>query len=299
MATNKNKKATSSKKEKVAPSNAAKDPLPPPAKPATGLFTKGQLAILILLVIGLSRVFRVKTASLQDGKQVCITHLGEDACEDSAVQKLLQYKYVTAIQTTSLAVLGMLQCWNTEAALQAFNALFLFSPLLTGAGVLFVCEQFLDSGEVWKQLMMALVLTVLAAPDSKAFLPFAASVRPNSSKTLQSLALITASFHYMYQVFQTVVGPLLLKSLPIGHVVASIVVSEKDALVSPAATPLVYFIAVDKLTSALIFAFAWYHFAESHQRVSAVNVNESSPLFHADTCFFSRILPLSQLLAFV
>ena len=135
MPTNKKRVTTKKKTETVDSKEAGEEPYV--LQKPSPMFSKAQFSIAVMISIGISRVLQVKSASIEPSNSVCVTHLGEEACQDDAVLTLLKYKYHTALQTTGLIVAGMLQCWKTEAVLEAYNVLFVLSPLLTGAVALY------------------------------------------------------------------------------------------------------------------------------------------------------------------
>ena len=164
-----------------------------------GIFSQSQLTTLILLSMGISRILQVRSAYSGEKENeagrtatlICVEHLGEVACTDSTVLSLLKLKFHSALQVALLVSAVAWQCWNnhnTQAAaanvaavaLQQLNALMIIAPMGTGIAAMAYAEV-IPLGAVWKQALVVLVLTVLAAPTDASNVPFWGGRRKSSS----------------------------------------------------------------------------------------------------------------------
>jgi hypothetical protein len=132
--------------------------------------------------------------------------------------------------------------------------------MTAGLLALHLTKQWVNSRQIWKQLMVCVVLAILATPSSQN-IPFLSGKR-NKAKPLQSLCLVTLCAMNLYELVHFLWGPSVEKLVTNLVLVSS---------ASPATSPLVYFLAVDKLTNALVYAFGWFYFEDSHQRVCSVH----------------------------
>jgi hypothetical protein len=107
---------------------------------------------------------------------------------------------------------------------------------------------------------VCVVLAILATPSGQN-IPFLSDKPRNKAKTLQSLCLVTLCAMNVYELVHFLWGP------SVEELVTNLVLVSSA---SPATTPLVYFLAVDKLTNALVYAFGWFYFEDSQQRVCSV-----------------------------
>jgi hypothetical protein len=120
-----------------------------------GMFSPGQLAALILLTLGISRLMQVKSALRheQDGAAkaaapICLDYImhnnnnniimsSDIVCVDDVFHTWLNFKYMTGLQVL-LTTCGMWLrggCWFHEDLLRAFNAVLVLTPIVTTAVV--------------------------------------------------------------------------------------------------------------------------------------------------------------------
>ena len=245
-----------------------------------------QLTALILLSIGLSRVMQVRSAFAvePDGQpvQICVQHLGEAACTNDIILSLLKYKYGTALQLTILVVSIAIKLWNApdENDLARFNTLLCVTPLITGIQVLYVWRDTLGSGVLVKQLMMGVVLAILCAPSSLKMLPFygpsKTGVRTKAVPALVLLSLVvwnlfqTVSYLWM-TTGMTTIEPTTTTTTQWWLPVQASALQSLSLELQVAAKPIIYFLAVDCLTTAALCAYCWQVLSYPSQRVSAVS----------------------------
>jgi len=257
------------------------------------VFKSPQLNALILLSIGVSRILQVRSTFAVAGEAapVCVQHLNEAACLDDTILSLLKYKFGVALQLTIVAIACILQCWNTEPVMTKLNSLFAFTPMLTGIQALHAAS-IIDSKQTWAQLWVVMVLFALCAPTSLQALPFTKYTTTTadgtssssslslsySKKTLPALVLMGLTVLYLAQA----VNFLLLGITPARAAtpthffmewvlpVQPAAIDKLEGEIAHAATPILYFLAVDAFTVALLLAFAWFTLPDRSQRVSVV-----------------------------
>lgn len=225
-------------------------------------FSMPQFTALILVAMGVSRVIQVGSfisVSLTDVSKSCVHHLGEDACRDTGVITVLRLKYFMGIQLAMLVFLTMLQCWQSDELLTRLNACMLLTPIVTGLLTLFMYSDILPAGPIWKESMTGLVMGVLAMPQSFQSIPFL-SGQQKKAKTLQSLTLILLVLVSLWEAYR-------LLWLSVSTSVQSLVNTDSPLAIVP-----VTLLGVDYLTFAIIFAFGWFYFEGSSQRVRITSV---------------------------
>lgn len=269
-----------------------------------GIFSQSQLTTLILLSMGISRILQVRSAYSGGEKEneagrtatlICVEHLGEVACTDSTVLSLLKLKFHSALQVALLVSAVAWQCWNnhnTQAAaanvaavaLQQLNALMIIAPMGTGIAAMAYAEV-IPLGAVWKQALVVLVLTVLAAPTDASNVPFWGGRRKSSSaRTLASTALAGLALANIFRAAHYVMltrlpnnttddddgAMTLAKMTPFAiDLVYYYQQQLSSAAVAAAAQPILLFMAVDAITCALLYALSWHALPDSSQRVRA------------------------------
>ena len=242
-------------------------------------FTRGQLTALILLSMGISRLFQIGSAIR---KEIPIELNSEEASDDSVVimpkyeaalnclhffngtgnenewspsstcvedgfNSLLQYKYAMGCQVTALVAGLVLQCWHVEGWLMRLNVgMVVFTPLLpTVASLLTIVPSLIPKKAAWPQVIMAMVLSYLGSPTSLDWIPFVGK-RPSlvperhDIKSLQSLMLMALASLFFIPVVVQWINPLLPTLMDIR--------SSKDAIADTSAVLL--WINNELLTSA-------------------------------------------------
>jgi len=237
----------------------------------------------------------------KDGAAVidpCSQHLGEAACRNESVQALLRYKYYSSIQMSALVFVMALQLWTySEALLQLFDSCLVLAPTLpiVAALMLSPTDGLLDGRA--QNIIMSGVLAVLAAPSSLQAIPFVTRRPLKQPKSIQTLCLLTLSMFSLWEGLVQTLAPIVLspecyhffarylsspsadgqQQQPQPMVIERLLRRQQqqsggssvaiDAGIQPAVTTLLYFFAVDKLTLALLYYFAWYYYPQSKQRV--------------------------------
>jgi hypothetical protein len=212
----------------------------PASAPRNGILSPGQLAALILLTLGISRLMQVKSAlrmirhvhnveeSAESNDQnnsiitaaapICLDYilrLPQVVCVDNVVNTWLHFKYMTGLQVL-LTTCGMWirgGCWCNEDLLKAFNAVLVLTPIVTTAFCFLIQldknnNGVLNERHIWKQSIMCVVLSLVAMPGAPSQLPFfinntstTSSTKTRSSyKTVSSLMLMTLFCMQMLQV---------------------------------------------------------------------------------------------------
>ena len=295
---NKNKRSKGKEaKAEAAAAKAAQNPVDEKPKKADGIFSRGQLTSLIFLVMGLSRLFQISNGIRQeDGSPTrACTHFfngtaaisdPEAACSEDGFTTLLRYKYFMGWQVTVLAFACMLQSWHNDQWLIRLNVGFLVTPILTGIVALLMVEDTLVfRPTVRHQAILAVVMTFVGSPPSMEWIPFLGGTkvlpqsipRPHNTKTLQSLMMVTMSLYFFFQGALLWGYPLTKSFVGLGsmeglHDAASLgldwINSEILAVATntPASLVTMALMAIDKLTMAYIFSFAWFYLPEQQQR---------------------------------
>jgi len=299
MAPNKKKSSGKTKANKaVATAAATKDAVssPQPVPPATPQqLSMPQLTALIFLAMGASRILQVRSAYLltAEGKAsgICVEHLGgETPCTDATILALLQYKYGTALLCLLIAAATVVQCWflQPEAILSQLNALFTISPIAVGLAAMKVSPS-MGTVALSKQAAPGVVMGLLALPTSRANVPFWGSQIKTTlrKKTLPAMVLgglavlnLLQAVNYMGVTMESewVVDWMLPLQPEAIYQLASSSSGNDDEQLKTAATPILYFLAVDCLTLALIFAFSWHALPDANQRVRCVTIILDRPI---------------------
>lgn len=238
----------------------------------TFTFGKAQLAVLILLSIGISRLMQIGGALTADGTSatnVCNDYfIGEDACQDAAIITLIRYKYLQGIQVAMLVVLAVFQYWKSEPHLQRLNTLLIVTPIALTVWAHFASAEWIPAGQIRRHLIMSIVLIVVSGPTDKSGIPFV-SGQKQPYKTLQSLALMTLGLVSSHDAFQLLQPVIWQQGEPVAQAVVSqlLTIAGGSSSTSSATTVLVYFLAIDKITAAAIYLFSWFYMEDQRQRV--------------------------------
>lgn len=252
-------------------------------------FSHAQFATLLMISMGIQRVLQVRSAyGGNEAAPICVEFLGESACTDESVMSLLHMKFHTALQCIILAAAVALQCWKTEPILRQLNALFILSPITTGLSTMFFAES-ISQGALLTQTMLGLVLAVVAAP-SATNLPFCTgkytSFMTLPSMALGSLALGNLVLAYQYVRLTTMTvrsgGDSDKITFPL-LAIDPVFYQELPANMVTAVTTIVLFLAVDALTTALLYAHSWFALPDTHQRVRSSR--DTKTLQQWDVCF--------------
>jgi hypothetical protein len=266
-ATRKSAKGTNKDDKKQQNMAALKDAANTLRRPSSsiGAFSTAQLGIIIIMSLGVSRLLQIGGAVTKEGTTdtaACQEYMiGEEACADPAVAALIRYKYFTGIQTTLLVMIVLIQYWQVEEHLARFTALLIALPIGLSVAAHNASAEWIPAAKIWRHMTMCIVLTAVAAPAvlSRQAIPFF-SGHKQPFKTLQSLAVMTLATASVWEAFQ------LLQPVFWDEDVPSLLTVPVS---SSAYTALLYFLAVDKVTNASVYAFSWYYMEDNLQRVSS------------------------------
>lgn len=247
-----------------------------------GGLTKGQLAVLIVVSLGISRLLQVGSAAhdvtttgadealATTPSPVCVSHLGEPACQQASIRALLKYKFFTGVQLVMVAAAGVAPCWKREPLLQAFGMVLI--TLLGAFGTALLLSPGLLEG-TGSNALMCLVLTAVSLPSDA--LPH----RRLQYKSLQSLCLFTMAAQWASEAVTLVLQQhsyfYQREADAVGDTVPAITILRHHPpddvtfwdLHKPAVDAIVNFVAFDKGAMALVLLFAWAYLPNANQRV--------------------------------
>jgi hypothetical protein len=262
--TSKNKRTVKDKKTKVAKASnneqAPESSMEEPKLKST--FTKAQLAGLVFLSLGASKIIEFSIA-LKEGPEdpkTCMSYLDhEETCAHPSFSSMILVKYYSALSLTALVVSMMLLVWKSETVFLKFLTCLCISPLSTTvlAASFTYSQGYVQRGRAWHLIIMCFVLFAICAPTSVKQLAFLPD-RPWTTRSLQSICLITLAMASLCDIWRVVnaetnwENSLLTTSTPLPE----------------PARALIHYWIVDKVSMALLFAFAVVHFPEHTQRVS-------------------------------
>jgi hypothetical protein len=227
--------------------------------PISPILSKGQLNTLILLAFAVSRILQLGSVTRggegeeNEPSAECLDHLGLDACRHPTIQSLLLLKYHSALHVLGTALAVIIPMWSSSAQLQRLHSIFLIAPLFLVISVLSFAQDAISQSTKTSNILMGSLLMLLAAPmdyDSIAFLPRLDSRRPSKKVSLQSIALVVMLILAAYDCLTQV------RALP------TIRQQDQETSSSSSSTPLLRTLAscfaIDRLTEACLYLFAWY-----------------------------------------
>jgi hypothetical protein len=272
--TNKNKRATTKKVNEVTRSSKDAQPQSPSIEggnPALKGFSRSQLAALIFLSIGTSKImeFAAAIAEGTENPKTCMQYLDhEETCKHESFASLILVKYYSAIQVSCLFVSLVWHVWNSEVYFQKLMTTLCFSPLTTTAVACFASQDYVQTGRLWYLILMSGVLMAISIPTSREMVPFLHRHQPWTLKSLQSLCLMTLATAVLVDIGKlTSYGADLENALLV-----------TDSTFPEPARALANFVLVDKVSMAFLYVFAIVHLPESRQRVRAATVFASHVL---------------------
>jgi hypothetical protein len=269
--TNKHKKAVNTTKKAIrakASSNSenAADSVVPSMEqqPALKTFSKAQLAALLFVSIGCSKIMAFATALKEagtDDPKTCMTYLDhQETCTHPSFGSLILTKYYSALSLTFLILSLMSRVWKTEPLFLKLMTCLCVTPLSTTALAATYSQDYMQQDQVWNLIIMPMILFATCAPTSTQHLAFLPD-RPWTARSLQSITLMGLAVASLWEIAHVVGNPdanwensLLLTTTPLPE----------------PARALVNFWMVDKLSMAILFAFGVVHFPEHTQRVSSI-----------------------------
>lgn len=232
------------------------------------LLTKPQLTTIILMALGISRLLQLhrsivtnddtndNTAALES----CVGYLGSDACTDPLVQTVLKLKAATGVQASFSMGMAAIFAWKQPAQLVKLTITWMFSPLMAILVVLWIGRDVSVDDSLWKRLvLMLLALLTISFPESYQELPFFSKRKTIPQKSIHSLVCMTTAILLLKQAYDFGKSPLetILHNVSEG--------------IPNAAKLVLYFVAVDYLTMAGQYLYAWRYLSEDWQRVFLVN----------------------------
>lgn len=223
-------------------------------------FSKAQLAAIVFLMTGASKIRSFHLALKESDGATCMLYLNSDeTCSHPDFKSLIQVKYFSGISLAALVATFAVQMWVSEYYLMKFMSGLCICPLLlimlavtligfgpddarlTNSGFLELCST-------------ATVLFGMVRPASFDALPFfLPSSSPVSVKYLspQAAGLSALALGTVWEVAR-----VFLSSSSNGLQNALL---ETDSPFPLPARNLVYFWAIDKFAMLLLYAFALYH----------------------------------------
>jgi hypothetical protein len=255
------------------PTKTLEDSQQPPAN-NPNLFSKAQLAAIIILMTGASKIREFHLSLKEEGGETCMTFLkSEETCSHPNFTSLIQVKYFSAISLALLVTTFVFQLWLSENYLIKFISCLTISPLIATMVTLAVValgphDAHLQNPMAWQlySTTTATILFGLVRPSSITALPFLPpSIEDRSSVSikflsLQAVGLVALTVGTLWEMTRVY--------LPGASGDAGL----QNALLvtdSPLPTPaksLVYSWTIDRFVMTLLYAFAVYHLPIFKQR---------------------------------
>lgn len=260
--TNKHKKTTTNKATKNA-KEEQKDPFSAGVpEPQLKNFTRAQVAALVFISIGYTKLMEFSTA-LQQGTedpQKCLSYLGADnkeTCTHPGFQSLILVKYFSGMTFAAMVTCLALILWSTELTFLKLMNCLTFSPLFA-TSVAAIFSKHLASKYVWHLLIVASVLFATCAPQNDHQLAFFHVEYPFSKTSTQAITLMGFAAFTLWEIARVVINSD-------GNMANSLI--QTQVPLPEAASTLVNFWIVDKVGIFLLYAFAVVHLPNSSQRV--------------------------------
>lgn len=260
--TNKNKKSTTKKVAK-----ATKEVADAPVKvEPTGYtnFTRAQLASIVYLSIGCSKIMEFNTAYNEghENPASCLSYLGqanEDTCTHPSFNSLIHAKYYSGMSLAGYLLSGMIMLWNSEALFQKFMTCLALGPVACTAFATIGTQRFLERNSMWHLLVVSSVLYATIAPQSISQIPFVADRLKFNPMSMQSITLMGLGAFASWEIVRVLVGSDASTGI------ANSLLDTASPL-PEAAKSLVNFWIVDKFSMVILYAFALFHFDTPTQR---------------------------------
>jgi hypothetical protein len=229
-------------------------------------FTNSQLASVIFLTFGLSKILEIHAAVKQGSTdpKLCMAYLNsEETCTNENFPSLILAKYYSSIQVAGLVLSLCYHAWNQEFYFRKLITLLSFTPLATTFITCGLNYKYLDPTKGRTLMMIVFILLGVAIPNSKAMLPFTASDRPLDIKSMPGMCLMMLASIAMMEV-----GQVWSRSGDVGGLENALLAVDGGAAFPEPAKVLVALWLVDKMTMAFLFAYALIDFPEADQKVS-------------------------------
>ena len=303
MANRKKQSSNSNKAKKLAAAQQKEQPLireTPVAAPTgsgnrKGIFEQAQLTSLIFMALGVSRFLEWKRALNEVTQQHLSTGQGngtaggglceaymltndevdyDDVCTSPLTATLMTLRYDGALQILAMMIFLMVKCcWNNPIQLDRLNACLTMVPVSTTLLLLQVCgTQFLEPSRVRSLIIGAATLTALAGMATVQFVRDIVggrvARRPFTRGTFQSICLSSLVFLQGYQMYQWYWTSTLGSSNGVAEDANNMSVLAVSSLSgwNDAWKMFMYTLMMDKLTVAVMCAFAWWGLENYQQR---------------------------------
>lgn len=250
-----NKKSKADKAEKVAATETEKEV--PTEEPQGDMFTSSQLAALIMLGIGFQKIWELSSAVDQgtENPSLCMSYLNdEDVCSHPSFPSMIVAKFHSSINLWFLTGIMIMVVWKTETYFSKLTTCLCMSPLSTTILGVTMSSGDLARGKYTQILMICFALLCTTAPNSREKIPFLTHKELNFTSP-QALCLMALFAVSMFDVVRLNGGELGRENALL----------ETATLLPEKAKILVNFWCMDKLSMALIYLFALFHFTLSIQ----------------------------------
>ncbi|CAJ1958786.1 unnamed protein product [Cylindrotheca closterium] len=258
MVTKKNKKSTANKKskavktEKVAAAAAAAEK-EPVDEPQGDMFTPSQLAGLIMLGVGAMKLYELWNAydegTSEDGYW-CMAYLNDEVtCSHPSFPSMILAKFYSSVNLWVLTCIMIMVVWNSETYFSKLTTCLCMSPLSTTILGITMSQGDLVSGKYISMMLICFALLCTCVPNSREKIPFL-SDKPLSLTSQPSMCLMALFAVSMFDVVRLSGGEFGRENALL----------ETATLLPEKAKILVNFWCLDKLSMALIYLFALYHF---------------------------------------
>jgi hypothetical protein len=225
-------------------------------------FSKAQLASLMLLSQGVSNLLvDAKVLASENNDKACSHYLNnEEACTSDDVT-LIRAKYYGSVICLTLMFISTIICWNDEPVLTRLTSFLCISPLGTTLLALsYNYDVIVHGGSAAFRLFATnLALLVLIGASYLTTVSVARPIIKSRITSVQNMTILTLLGVLLRD------SAMLLQEGPDGFIVLSS--ADGGVAASTAATILTHFIALDKVTIALLFVFVALFFDDGRKRV--------------------------------
>lgn len=257
--TNKNKRSVGTKKAKAAATKSIAEDVPTePVADKPPALTGSQLAALVFLAIGASKVLELSSAYKQgsDNPALCMSYLNDDeTCKHPNFPSLILAKYHSSIDLMLLVSMMIMVVWKTESYFSKLMTCLCITPLSTTILGITMSQGDILQGRIVHMLLICFGLLATSVPNSKDKLPFITETQWQA-RSLQAICLITLIVANLMDVFRLSSNDSSRENSLL----------QTEVLFPPKALILVNFWCIDKLTMALLYFYALVHFPEAIQR---------------------------------
>jgi len=258
--TNKHKRSATQTKKRSKPADeiAASAPSVDPESAAKPFTHKAQLAALICLAIGISKLMQFSSAVKEgsENPETCMSYMiDETTCKHPSFGSLVLLKYYSGLSLTAIVAFFVFHLWFSEGLLVKFMTCIFITPLNTTALAAALSDGMVKPARVWHLIWMSGILLATSIPSTPEHFPFL-NERSWSARSMQSMCLISLALLSLTDISRAFSGDAGMENA----------LFHADTPLPYAARSLVYFWIVDKLSMALLFAFAVVHLPAHKQR---------------------------------